>query len=163
RLSPDLTQLPMVRNSRVRGFSFVRRSNPACAELTRWFGPILANARLLFKEIEVRKLESQLRRNRRRRAAPCTEKSPGRPPRQVEGEAEVRKAVEAKKCHGSQSRKALTGLVNRAGSWPKPVSEDTVCRALDQLYDRTKDRRYERRRRTRSMSKKCQAPSQEVL
>jgi hypothetical protein len=45
--------------------------------------------------------------------------------------------------------KALVRLANRVGNWPKPMSEDTVARALDQLYEETQDRRYRRVRRTR--------------
>ena len=40
--------------------------------------------------------------------------------------------------------KALTRDVNRDGQWPKPVSQDTVTRALDLLHERTQDRRFER-------------------
>ena len=47
------------------------------------------------------------------------------------------------------SLKALTDLVNRRLDRPKPFSEETITRALDQLYAETQDRRYERTRRKR--------------
>lgn len=45
--------------------------------------------------------------------------------------------------------KALTREVNRAGKWPQRVSQDTVARALDLLYEQIRDRRFERVRRER--------------
>jgi hypothetical protein len=45
--------------------------------------------------------------------------------------------------------KALAKVTNRLGKWAKPMSEDTVARALDQLLEETQDRRYKRVRRTR--------------
>ena len=45
--------------------------------------------------------------------------------------------------------KALTSAANRRGDLPKLVSEDTVGRTLDGIYERTQDRRYARARRNR--------------
>jgi hypothetical protein len=45
--------------------------------------------------------------------------------------------------------KALTREVNRARKWPQRVSQDSVTRALDFLYEQIRDRRFERVRRER--------------
>ena len=42
------------------------------------------------------------------------------------------------------SVKMLTHLVNRDLTPNKPISEDTVTRALDQLYQETGDRTFQR-------------------
>jgi hypothetical protein len=49
--------------------------------------------------------------------------------------------------------KALTHLINQKGEWQQPVSEDTVTRVLDRLYEETHNRAFQRIRRIRKGSK----------
>jgi hypothetical protein len=61
----------------------------------------------------------------------------------------IKDVVERRKWNSTMAMKALTREVNRAGKWPQPVSQDTVTRALDLLYEQTYDRRFARVRRAR--------------
>jgi len=60
----------------------------------------------------------------------------------------INELIDSGKWHSTRSMKALTQLVNRA--LRSTVSEDTVTRALDQIYAETRDRRFLRHRKLRT-------------
>jgi hypothetical protein len=45
--------------------------------------------------------------------------------------------------------KSLTRSVNKEGKFNPPVSDETVDRVLERIYEQTKDRRFQRIRRKR--------------
>jgi hypothetical protein len=151
RLDPAITkQIPTLRSPRGRGFTFLRPSNAAFHQLAGWFGPDLLNVTLAFRETEIQKLARRLARTRRRMSvSDDTKRRVGRPSRQAALEPVIRELVEGGKWNPLMGLKALARAANRLGRWTKPMSEDTVARALDHLYEQTKDRRYNRVRRTR--------------
>jgi hypothetical protein len=61
----------------------------------------------------------------------------------------IKDVIERRKWNATMAMKALTREVNRAGKWSQPVSQDTVTRALDRLYEQTDERRFDRIRRSR--------------
>jgi hypothetical protein len=61
----------------------------------------------------------------------------------------VLEIVESGKFSPLNGVKAVTQLVNRKGKFEPPVSDDTVARVLDRLYQETNDRRFQRVRRRR--------------
>ena len=152
RLDPALTeQIPLLRSPRGRGFTLLRPSNPAFHDLVDWFGPNLGTAALAFREVEIRKLARRLMRTRRRTSrSHDTQERLGRPSRQSAVSTIIREIIEKKKWSPLSGLKALTQNVNRQAKLEFPVSEDTVARALDSLYEKTQDRRFERVRRNRS-------------
>jgi len=150
RLTPSITkQIPKLRSARGRGFTFLRPSNAAFHQFAGWFGPDLSTLALVFRETEIRKLAGRLIRTRRRTSISDGSKSRGRPSRQVALEPIICKLVAGGKWNPLMGLKALTSAVNRRGDLPKLVSEDTVGRTLDRIYERTLDRRYARARRNR--------------
>jgi hypothetical protein len=151
RLDPAITkQIPILRSPRGRGFTFLRPSNPAFHQLAGWFGPDLSNVTLAFRETEIQKLARRLTRTRRRMSASDgTKRRIGRPSRQAAVEPVIRELVEGGKWNPLMGLKALARAANRRGHWAKSMSEDTVGRALDQVYEKTQDRRYARARRNR--------------
>jgi hypothetical protein len=151
RLDPAITkQIPILRNPRGRGFTFLRPSNPAFHQLTGWFGPDLSNVTLAFREREIQKLARRLTRTRRRRSvSDGTKRRIGRPSRQAAVEPVIRELVEGGEWNSLMGLKALARAANRRGTWVRSLSDDTVGRALDQIYEKTRDRRYARARRNR--------------
>jgi len=151
RLTPAITkQIPSLRSPRGRGFTFLRPSNAAFHQLAGWFGPDLSTVTLVFRETEIRKLARRLLRTRRRMSiSGGTKRRIGRPSRQAALEPIICKLVEGGKWNPLMGLKALTSAANRRGDLPKLVSEDTVGRTLDRIYERTQDRRYARARRNR--------------
>ena len=148
RLDPSLTkQIPWLRSPRGRGFTALRPSNPAFHSLAAWFGLNVGEATLAFRETEVQKLGRRLMRTRRRAYRSEATKRAGRPSRQAAVCAAIREIVGKRKWSPLSGVKALTKEANRVGKWEKPVSEDTVARALDWLYESTQDRRFERRKK----------------
>jgi hypothetical protein len=151
RLTPAITkQIPNLRSPRGRGFTFLRPSNPAFHQFAGWFGPDISNITLAFRQTEIRKLAGRLIRTRRRISMSGGKKRRiGRPSRQAVLEPIICKLVEGGKWNQLMGLKALTSAVNRRVDSPKLVSEDTVARTLDGIYERTQDRRYARARRNR--------------
>jgi hypothetical protein len=151
RLDPAITkQIPILRSPRGRGFTFLRPSNPAFHQLAGWFGPDLSNITLAFRETEIQKLAHRLKRTRRRMSvSDGAKRRIGRPSRQAAVEPVIRELVEGGKWNPLMGLKALARAANQRGNWAKSVSEDTVGRTLDQIYEGTQDRRYARARRNR--------------
>jgi hypothetical protein len=146
RLDPDRTQqIPFLRSSRGRGFSFLRPSNPVFDELAAWFGPNPDAVVLAFRETEIQKLARRLTRTRRRTSGSATTKARrGRPSSRAAVRAVIHELIEKRKWSPMLGLKSLAKSVNRKGKWPKAMSEDTVARALDELYIETQDRRFDR-------------------
>jgi hypothetical protein len=143
KLPSDLAQgIPALRSSRGRDFTFARGRYRL--RLTELFGPDLSTVQVVFREMEVKRLARTLLRVRRRKAAPIGQKKLGRPSLQSKVQSIVRNIIELGQWRPTSSIKALTAAVNRKALWPRPVSEDTVARALQHLQQTTKDRRYER-------------------
>jgi hypothetical protein len=155
RLNAALTkQIPTLRKPRGRGFAFLRQSNPVYDALASWFGSGLPRVKLAFREAEVHKLARKLMRARRTRSkSDDTKKRRGRPSRQLMIVSTVRELIENGKFSPLQRLKALTQLVNRTMKWEKPVSDDTVARVLDHIYQQTQDRRFQRVRKRRENGK----------
>jgi hypothetical protein len=151
KLDPKFTKaVPTLRSPRGRGFTLLRQSNPAYHELAAWFGPLLHRATLAFRVTEVQKLARRLMRARRTaQKTDSQKKTRGRPSRIVTVQPWIHDLVVRRKWNPTMGMKALTRDVNRAGKWPQPVSQDTVTRALDLLYEQTHDRRFARVRNTR--------------
>jgi hypothetical protein len=145
RLDAAITkQIPKLRDARGRGFTFLRQSNPAYHQLASCFGSDLPWATLAFRETEVHKLARKLIRARRNALRTDGRKARGRPSRQGMIISTVLELVERGKFLPLNGLKALTQLVNRSGKFEPPISEDTVARVLDRLYQETKDRRFQR-------------------
>ena len=146
RLDARFTRgVPFLRSPRGRGFTHLRPSNPAFHELSSAFGNSFHPTTLIFRATEVQKLARRLMRARR--TAQRTnghKKTRGRPSSIATVQGVINDVVNRRKWKATMTMKALTREVNRVGTWPKPVSEDTVIRALDGLYDQTHDRQFER-------------------
>jgi hypothetical protein len=155
RLDSQLTRsVPLLRNPRGRGFTFLRHSNPAYDQLASWFGSGVHEAAVAFREMEVQKLARRLMRARRSaRRVDGQNKVSGRPALVPLVQAQISHIVDRQKWDITMGIKALTREINRHGKWQRRVSQDTVSRALDLQYEQTNDRRFERvryRRRPRS-------------
>ena len=152
RLSPELTKgIPTLCRPRGRGFAFLRQSNPAYQQLASWFGPLLHEAVLAFRETEIQKLARKLMRARRIfQKTGGKERSRGRPSRIGNVQPVIKGLIDQQKWNPTMGLKALTREVNSTGKWPQRASQDTVARALNLLHDQTKDRRFERIRHQRS-------------
>jgi hypothetical protein len=146
RLDPDLThQIPLLRSPRGRGFSSLRPSNPVFHDLAAWFGPNPGAVVLAFRETEIQRLARRLVRTRRRTTGSATTKARhGRPSSRAAVRAVIHELIEKRKWSSVLGLKSLAKTVNRKGKWPRAVSEDTVARALDELYIETQDRRFDR-------------------
>jgi hypothetical protein len=150
RLSADMTKgIPFLR--RCGDFTFLRPRNEHYAQIVAWFGLDLANITLAFRERDLEKLTPAIRRTRRRasRPSPGPKKSAGRPKAVPEVKSCIREVIEQKKWIATESMKALTQQVNR--KLPRGVSEDTVTRAFDKLYEETGDRQFQRHRKSRTL------------
>ncbi len=156
RLDAQFTRgVPALRASRGRGFTLLRQSNPAYHELATWFGLLLHTATLAFRATEVQKLARRLMRARRIAQKTDGQKKPrGRPSRIATVHPLISDLVARRKWNPTMGMKALTRDVNRAGKWPQQMSQDTVTRALDLLYEQNHDRRFERVRHERRPRKR---------
>jgi hypothetical protein len=56
----------------------------------------------------------------------------------------IRNLLDNRKWDASMSLKALAQQVNRYVDTDKSISEETITRALDQLYEETGDRQFQR-------------------
>jgi hypothetical protein len=135
---------PLLRSPRGGDFNFLRPGKPSHREFARRFGPDLSEVSVVFQELEVTRLAQTLLRARRRKATAVVAKKRGRPSLQTEATRTVREVVETGKWSATESLKALTTQVNRRSRELKPISDDTVARALDQLHNQMGDRRFER-------------------
>jgi hypothetical protein len=151
RLDAHFTKsVPLLRSPRGRGLAFLRPSKPAFHELSEAFGGPFHNATLIFRASDVEKLARRLMRTRRTaRRADGHKKSRGRPSVIAPVQSVVSDVINRRKWDATMSMKTLTREVNRGGRWQEPVSQDTVTRALDGLFEQSGDRRFERVRKPR--------------
>src|SRR5258708_20323160 len=56
KLDPDLTKIPVLRDPRGRGFTYLRPSNPAFSELAAYCGGELSNFFLMFPQSAIPRL-----------------------------------------------------------------------------------------------------------
>jgi hypothetical protein len=148
RLTASMAKgIPLLRSPRGGGFTFLRATNVHHKQFVNWFGPDLSAVSVVFREQEIAKLERMVLRERRRRMAPHGSKKVGRRSRLPEVKKIIVQLIDAKKLYPRTSIKGLTQQVNRRAEGLDPFSEDTVGRALDQLFSETGDRRFERVRR----------------
>jgi hypothetical protein len=156
RLDSELTKgIPTLRSPRGRGFTFLRQSNPHYHQLASWFGPLLHAVVLAFRESEIQKLGRRLMRARRSAQRVDGQNRPvGRPSLTATVQPVISDVVMRRKWNATMGMKSLTREVNRAGNWPRHMSQDTVTRALDLLHEQTNDRRYERVRYRRKPRRK---------
>ena len=149
RLPAAMTrEIPLLR--RVAGFAFLRPSNRHYAELSAWFRVgQLPNVTLASHDRDVRILCRDLRRRVRYGAASSRKAGKvGRPALRPGVQSCIKDLVSAPEWQPTLPIKVLTGLVSlRLGH---PISDDTVGRALHDLYLMTRDRRFLRPRRRRS-------------
>jgi hypothetical protein len=142
--------VPKLRSPRGRGFTFLRPSKPESDQLVAWFGPSFHTATLAFREIEVRKLAHKLMRVRRSSQRTSEEeKRRGRSRIITAVQPVIMEVIGRRKWNPTMTIKALTREVNRAGKWQRLVSQDTVTRAIDAVYEQTGDRQFERVRHKR--------------
>jgi hypothetical protein len=146
RMEPSLTeQVPFLRSPRGGDFTYARPRTSAHRKLVAQFGPDLGSLSLAFSKREVEKWARSLLRKRRKGNTPIAGKRrTGRPPRQALVMPVIRKLLDEKKWNATMSLKALTQEVNRRVNSDKTISEETVTRALDQLYEVTGDRQFQR-------------------
>ena len=137
--------VPLLRSPRGRGLTFLRPSNPAFHELSEVFGGPFRSATLIFRATDVQKLARRLMRTRRTaRRADGHKKSRGRPSVIAPVQSVIRDVTNRRKWDATMSMKTLTREVNRGGRWQRPVSRDTVARALDGLFEQSGERQFER-------------------
>ena len=148
KLDPDFTRgVPLLR--RVQGFTYLRPSHREWKQVTGWFGTDLSAVVLAVRETELNQLAQRLRRGRRRKRPQKAEVKAGRPSKQQSVQRAIEDIIRRKQWGTQRSIKELTLLVNRRQTVEKSVSQDTVTRALDSLFETTRDRRYARIRRVR--------------
>lgn len=146
RMDIGLTeQLPFLRSPRGGDFTYSRPGTSAHAKLVAQFGPNLGSVSLAFAKQDVEKWARSLVRRRRRGGGSIVGKRRiGRPSLQSLVMPVIRKLVDDNIWNPVMSLKALTQQVNRCIDSDKRVSEETVTRALDRLYEETGDRRFQR-------------------
>jgi hypothetical protein len=146
RMDVGLTeQVPFLRNPRGGGFTFLRPGTSAHDKLVAQFRPNLGSVSLAFSKRDVEKWARSLLRKRRRQSASVVGKrQTGRPSRQALAMPVIRKLLNKKEWNATMSLKMLAQKVNRCVDTDKPISEETVTRALDQLYKATGDRQFQR-------------------
>jgi hypothetical protein len=145
RIEGSLTkEVPWLCNPRGGDFTFSRPGTSAHTKLVAQFGPNLGSIYLACREQDVKKWARSLLRERRRSASNVGKPPVGRPNRQAAVMPLIQGLIRDKKWNAIMSVKTLTQLVNRSVDTDKPVSEETVTRALDQLYEETGNRAFQR-------------------
>jgi hypothetical protein len=145
RIEGSLTeQVPLLRNPRGGDFTYSRPGTSAHAKLVAQFGPNLGSIYLAFREQDIRKWTRSLLRAKRRSASNVGNSPVGRPSRQALVMPVIRKLVSENEWNATMSVKTLTHLVNGNLKPNKPISEDTVTRALERLNQETGDRAFQR-------------------
>jgi hypothetical protein len=139
-LSPEVTRdVPLLR-SKVLSLVYLRPAHPLYQEFVIRFGIGFPQLAIGFEIAEIERLERQVRRASPRGSA----KRRGRP--SIAGVQDaVRAVVDSKRWDISKSLKMLTREASK--HLKRPVSDDTVGRALDSMFEETGVTRYRRARR----------------
>jgi len=150
KMSPEETgQVPLLRAPRGGDFTFLKPGNPFHDIAVSKFGSRLGLVSLMFPKLQVEKVARLTRRRRRQSLARSTGNHTAKQPSRKELVLSiVRKMIEDGRWNPTISLIALTRLVERSNNWGQKVpSEDSVTGALDQIYEETRDRRFQRTRR----------------
>jgi hypothetical protein len=143
KLDSDFTLgVPLLR--RVWSFTYLRPSHREWKQVTAWFGTDLSDVALAIRETELHALAQRLGRGRRRKGLRKADTKAGRPSDQQSVQRAIEDIIKRKQWSTKRAIKELTLLVNRSQGMRKSVSQDTVGRALDSLFENTRDRRYAR-------------------
>ena len=137
--------IPFLR--RVFSFVYLRPTHRQWKTVARWFGPDVASVVLAVRTTELKKLAQRLMRDRRHKRSSKPGTKYGRPSNQEAIQKAITFVVDRKQWTTVRSLKELTLLVNRSRAVAMSVSRNSVTRALDALFEATKDRRYARIRR----------------
>jgi hypothetical protein len=141
----DLLEIPGLKTALVSDLSYLRPSHRFHGRFVNWFGIDLSQVGLGVEEHQVHKLTRKLVRARRRTKANARK---GRPRVLPDVQPVVQEIVVTRRWTTDKSQKELAYLVNQQLS--KSVSQTSVTRALDTLYEITKDPRFKRIRRQES-------------
>jgi hypothetical protein len=147
RIEPALLDFVGVRRYGVSDLSYLRPPHRLLHLLAQRFGPSWRDTQLLLDRTELARVERNQRRTRKRKQAPPGSAKPvGRPNKVSGAKPAIRKVVDAKQWRGTESLKKLTSILSRA-PYNLGVSTDTAARALDELFQETRDRRFQRLRK----------------
>ncbi len=150
KMSPEETrQVPVLRAPRGGDFTFLKSGNPFHAIAVSQFGSRLGLVSLMFPKRQVENVARLVRRRRRQSLARGRGKRTAtQPSRKDLVLSIVRKVIEEDLWNPTMPLIALTRQVERSNNWGQKVpSEDSVTRALDQIHEETRDRRFQRTRR----------------
>lgn len=143
----ETNQVPLLRAARGGNFTFLRPENPFHGVIVSQFGSRVGLVQLVFRKDQVEKIARLVRRRRRQNISATASRGMGRPSRTDEVCATVHQAIDDKRWDTTMSLKTLVLLVQRSLKWDKGLSETTIARALDRLYEKSRDRRFCRVRR----------------
>jgi len=151
----ETNQVPLLRALHGGDFTFLRPGNSFYESVISEFGLRLGLVKLVFRKDQVEKVARLVQRRRRKNvaSAACTP-SIGRPSRRDQLCSCIRQMIEDGRWDTSISLKTLVQLVQRSLKWDKGLSEATIARALDWLYDNGQDRKFCRMRRKPNNSKR---------
>lgn len=121
----------------------LRPSHGSHHKFVSWFGSDLGSVTLAFHMSEVKAHAQRLMRRRRRKRVPNTSKRVGRPSLRAPVKQAIAQIV-GRGAWSTQSIKDLTWRVNSHRLVTRDVSDDTVQRALLELYKETGNRLYGR-------------------
>ncbi len=157
RVDPELFEdVPMVRRYSVSSLRYLWPKHSLYTELEDKYpsGPGQSlfdwrkRFRLVVADPELHRFLKRIRQSRKRHASrPLSTNPPGRPSKVNEVKAVIREIVEAEKWVAIEPLKKLTNLVNR--SMGTTVSDSTISRTLDEIYEEARDQRYNRPRKRR--------------
>jgi hypothetical protein len=147
KIDPLLLNVPLLRKYSVSDLSYLRSTHPLATLLVQRFGRSFKTVQLLIVEAELQRVATAVRRTRKRKQAyPGSAKPAGRPSKVADAKPAIRNIVDAKQWTGAESLKKLTNILSRAPHNLR-VSNDTAARALDELCEETRDRRFQRMRK----------------
>jgi hypothetical protein len=151
RIDPSLLNVPFLRKYSVSDLSYLRSTHPLSTLLFQRFGRSFKTVQLLIAEGELQRVAKAVRRTRKRQQAhPGSAKPVGRPSKVTEAKPAIRNIVDGKQWTGAESLKKLTHILSRR-PYNLRISEDTAARALDELFEKTRDRRFQRMRKASRM------------
>ena len=142
----ETSQVPLLRAARGGDFTFLRPGNPFYERVVSEFGLRLDSVQLVFQKDQVEKI-ARLVRRRRRHLSAASGRRVGRPSRRDQVCSTISQAIEDGKWNTAVSLKTLVQIVQRSLKWEKGLSEATIARALDCLFEKDRDRRFCRGRR----------------
>jgi hypothetical protein len=144
----ETRQVPLLRSARGGDFTFLRPGNPFHEIAVSQFGSRLNLVQLVFRKDQVEKVARLVRRRRRQSSVSSGgNRTVGRPSHRHLLRTSICQIIEAGRWNSTMPLKALAQLARRSSKCEKGLSEATVTRTLDWIFEETKDRRFERVRR----------------